>query len=454
MFNLRRPWFHADFSQIRQSLSDSLPLPSIPNRDFLEKLVSIATKRYKLSAFLQDLPPFIESRLQEWRPLDPRYENPERQPCLQFKHLKAFYQDSYVPRFLQSGRLDHTIEHPSKRQKTRANTQVTRTSDRTVTSDEDVEIPRRTDAPERGIDEEIVRNSSPAPSIDSTQQRSDARIQRSDAGTHIDDTVDEVSALPNDSAVEDFELPINIGSYSSEEDQEEYSLVRKDSPLAIKTGVNTMARRVKQPRDELRTSKDVQDRYDAFVRQFGTNPAVQWLIETARNHQALEAQRKLADAAFTKADQAVASLEESIQAGLPPGKTLAQAISDACEDARNTEDVYNKLVSLKQAAAELLPNVASAGLQGSAQIQFNLNETAAATVRAAKEQRLKDLEDVAHELREKEADRTKKEEEIDRLEDKHAHLTTEQEQVRSLFNMRQDSPTLAALAKLPLPSDT
>src|SRR5690242_2845248 len=385
MSSLRRPWLDADFSKIRQSLCDSLPLPSIPNRDFLEKLVSIATKRYKLSAFLQDLPPFIESRLQEWRTLDPRYENPERHPCLQFKHLKAFYQDSYVPRFLQSGSVDHTVEHPSKRQKTRANTQATRTTERTITSDdEDVEIPRRTDAPERGVDETTIHNSSQTPSIDSTQQLSSACIRRSDAVTHINDSVDEGSTLANDTAVEDFELPINIEGSNSEEDQAEHSQVDEDSPFAFKIGVNTMARRVKQPRDELRTSKDVQDRYDVFVRQFGTNPAVQWLIETARKHQALEAQRKLADAAFTKADQAVASLEESIQAELPPGKTLTQAISDACEDMKNTENVYNKLVSLKQAAAELLPNVASAGLQGSAQIQFNLDETAAATVRAAK----------------------------------------------------------------------
>ncbi len=102
-------------SQIRQSLRKQLPLPTIPGRDFLETLAKIATKRYSLNAFLKDLPSFIESKLHTCWTEDPKYFRQEQQPCLQFRHVDAFYKDVYVPNFLQNGKAIeesiHAVDH-------------------------------------------------------------------------------------------------------------------------------------------------------------------------------------------------------------------------------------------------------------------------------------------------------------------------------------------------------
>ncbi|KAH6613145.1 hypothetical protein C7974DRAFT_418232 [Boeremia exigua] len=450
-------WGATAILKIRQGLRDQLPLPTVPNRDFLVELSKIATARYHLRAFLQDLPPFIAGRIHTWRAQDPRYENHEKRPCLQFKHLKAFYQDKYVPEFLQTGKAILAAEPPAKRQKTGANTRVTRTVRSTSAPDkgaeasgsvevgvfrpDDVEIPRRADTPERQVNDSVIPNSSPAPSTDLSEQSNEACARHSDTLLPIDNTV-----------CENPELPIsNDPSFADEPG--EGSLISEDNPTRIEPGVNTMPRTGKQPSEAMRASKDVQEKFNDFVQQFGMNPALQWLIETARQREALRVQGKAANEAYTAAEDAVSRLEESIQAELLPGKTLSEAMTDAHEDLQITEDVYNRLMSLGKAAQELLPDVASAGLQGSAQIQFKVNESSAASVRAARAQRVKDLADFADELQEKEEDRTRKEEEADRLEEEYAQINAKQEKLRGLFNMRHDQPTLAALAKLPLPSD-
>lgn len=102
--------------------------------------------------------------------------------------------------------------------------------------------------------------------------------------------------------------------------------------------------------------------------------------------------------AFTATETAVTLLQESINAELPPGRTLTQATTEAHEDMGNIKNVHHNLVEMNKAAAELLSDIVSAGLEGSAQIQVKLNELAAAVVRSAKQQRLEDLEDVADEL--------------------------------------------------------
>lgn len=205
--------------------------------------------------------------------------------------------------------------------------------------------------------------------------------------------------------------------------------------------------------DEVRAAKHVQDMYDDLVQTIPVNPVIRWCIQIAKKREALKAAREAATDALADAENKVQKLEELIASKVPAGKSLQEATSDAQRDITKTTDTIDKLIRLRMAFQDLQPDVVATGLQVAANMSsFDLNETSANAVKTDKEHKLKELADLAEQLRRREEDFAKREEEASELDIKFDELMVVINKTSSWVNVLRDDASFTAMAKLPSPA--
>ncbi|XPS81960.1 hypothetical protein M3J09_013884 [Ascochyta lentis] len=486
---LNQTWGAKAITQIRKDVRDPLPLPTIPARDFLEALVKIATK-VTLNKFLQYFPPFVSDRLHSWR-TEAQFHSQELQPCLQYRHIDAFYRDWYAPRFLQHG----AIEHPSKRQKTSAHQRRTRTTTRPASQDEQVELPRRASLPELADGDTVIQENSPAlsPWTNSTHQSrpSNASTGSQDHtalddtaldNTALDDTALDNTALDNtaldNTTTEDSELPLHLGQsildeglqhqdFDDEETQASTEAAnRAETPAAnrINTALAdpvdtasadaTMARRRAPSLSEIRSTKLVQGKYDSLQQMGGFTHALQaikWSIDSAKQLEQLKTAKAASKEALITAENELQELEEHVSERLPAGKNLDQATCELQANISRLDRIIDRLTAIQhEVAQEIAPGLADLKIEGSADLtSFDSTLTSANTARTSKEQQLEELEQFAEQLHTREDNRQNKAEEVDRLDSEYvSFMNIIQEVKRFVELIPSDSAAMARLKPL------